>query len=77
MNLNQPFFIGIAGSGMSALAQYLAMSGHRVSGSDRAFDRDKNHETLARYKKLGITVSPQDGSGITSDISCLVHSTAI
>ena len=30
--------IGVAGTGMSALAGVLAESGHRVSGSDTAFD---------------------------------------
>ena len=29
------FFIGIAGTGMSAIAQYLAGIGKNVSGSDR------------------------------------------
>ena len=32
-------FTGLAGSGMSALAQVEAMAGREVSGSDRAFDR--------------------------------------
>ena len=31
------FFIGIAGVGMSAIAQYLAGTGKAVSGSDRYF----------------------------------------
>ncbi|MEP6844707.1 MAG: Mur ligase domain-containing protein, partial [Panacibacter sp.] len=29
------FFIGVAGTGMSAIAQYLAGAGYHVSGSDR------------------------------------------
>ena len=33
--LDKFFFIGIAGTGMSALAQYLAGMGKRVAGSDR------------------------------------------
>jgi UDP-N-acetylmuramate--alanine ligase len=31
------FFIGVAGTGMSALAQFLAGNGKIVSGSDRFF----------------------------------------
>ena len=40
MNINQfnnIFFIGVAGSGMSAIAQYLRGIGKNVSGSDRYF----------------------------------------
>jgi len=33
------FFIGIAGTGMSALAQYLNGIGKNVSGSDRYFSK--------------------------------------
>ena len=34
-SINNYFFIGIAGTGMSAIAQYLAGLGKNVSGSDR------------------------------------------
>ncbi len=34
------FFIGIAGDGMSAIAQYLIGIGKNVSGSDRQFSRE-------------------------------------
>ena len=33
----KPFFIGVAGVGMSAIAQYLKGIGKDVSGSDRFF----------------------------------------
>jgi UDP-N-acetylmuramate--alanine ligase len=36
-DFKNPFFIGIAGSGMSAIAQYLKGIGKNVSGSDRFF----------------------------------------
>ena len=36
-DFQNPFFIGIAGSGMSAIAQYLQGIGKNVSGSDRFF----------------------------------------
>jgi UDP-N-acetylmuramate--alanine ligase len=34
---NSFFFVGIAGTGMSAIAQYLKGIGKNVSGSDRLF----------------------------------------
>ncbi len=37
------FFIGIAGSGMSAIAQFLVGSGIKVSGSDRFFSTDQKN----------------------------------
>ena len=36
-DFNNVFFIGIAGAGMSAIAQYLQGTGKKVSGSDRYF----------------------------------------
>ena len=39
------FFIGIAGVGMSALAQYLEGIGKDVSGSDRYFNVDEFNKT--------------------------------
>ncbi len=36
-DFQQPFFIGVAGAGMSAIAQYLQGIGKQVSGSDRFF----------------------------------------
>ena len=36
-DFNKVFFIGVAGTGMSAIAQYLAGIGKQVSGSDRYF----------------------------------------
>ena len=38
---NHFFFIGIAGTGMSAIAQYLRGIGKNVSGSDRLFTGEK------------------------------------
>lgn len=70
-------FAGIGGSGMSALAQFLAMKGERVSGSDRAFDRGQNPDARARLEKLGIVITPQDGRGVAGDCSGVVYSTAV
>ena len=70
-------YAGLGGSGMSALAQFQVMTGGRASGSDRAFDRGERAETRAELERLGITVLPQDGSGIGPDCAALVVSTAV
>jgi UDP-N-acetylmuramate--alanine ligase len=68
---------GLGGAGMSALAQFQVMTGGRVSGSDRAFDRGERAGLRAQLERLGIAVLPQDGSGLGSDCSALVVSTAV
>ena len=70
-------FAGIGGSGMSALAQFQVMAGGRVSGSDRAFDRGERSDLERRLRKLGMTITPQDGSGVRGDCAALVLSTAV
>jgi UDP-N-acetylmuramate--alanine ligase len=62
---------------MSALAQFQAMTGGRVSGSDRAFDRGERGGLRAHLERLGIEVMPQDGSGLGADCAALIVSTAI
>lgn len=71
------FFIGIAGSGMSALAQFLKGMGMEVSGSDRFFKSDEPNETRDRLQAEGIRCHLQDGSGITPSVECVIVSTAI
>ena len=70
-------YAGLAGSGMSALAQFQAMTGGRASGSDRAFDRGERVGLRAQLEALGIGVFPQDGSGVGPDCAALVVSTAV
>ena len=70
-------YAGLAGSGMSALAQFQAMSGGRASGSDRSFDRGERGAARAQLEALGISVVPQDGRGIGEDCAALVVSTAV
>jgi UDP-N-acetylmuramate--alanine ligase len=70
-------YAGLAGSGMSALAQFQAMTGGRASGSDRAFDRGERSALRSELEALGIAVYPQDGSGIGPDCAALVVSTAV
>ncbi len=70
-------YAGLAGSGMSALAQFQVMSGGRASGSDRAFDRGERVAGRAQLERLGIAIHPQDGRGVTDDCAALVVSTAV
>jgi UDP-N-acetylmuramate--alanine ligase len=70
-------YVGLGGSGMSALAQFQVMSGGRASGSDRAFDRGERAAGRAQLERLGIVIHPQDGSAITADCAALVVSTAV
>lgn len=76
-DFNNIFFIGIAGTGMSAIAQYLRGIGKNVSGSDRYFLPDTPNETKIKLEALGIQCFLQDGSGITPETDLVVVSTAI
>ena len=49
------FFIGIAGTGMSALAQYLNGIGKNVSGSDRYFSKGEAEDIKIKLEADGIT----------------------
>jgi UDP-N-acetylmuramate--alanine ligase len=71
------FFSGIAGSGVSAIAGFMADKGHIVAGSDRAFDLDPGHPIRKRFQAGGITIVPQDGSGIDDSFDFAVFSTAV
>ena len=71
------FFIGIAGTGMSAIAQYLQGTGKTVTGSDRYFIAGEHNETRSKLESAGITCFAQDGSGITDQTGLVVVSTAI
>src|SRR6188508_745002 len=72
-----PFFIGIAGTGMSALAQYLKGIRKNVSGSDRYFKGGEFNETKEKLEAEGINCFLQDGSGINDKTDLVVVSTAI
>ena len=69
-------FVGIAGTGMSGLAAYRALSGQPTSGSDREFDRRAEPELRASLEELGIEITPQDGSGARG-ADVVVTSTAV
>ena len=76
-NYQNIFFIGIAGSGMSALAQYLAGIGKTVSGSDRFFLPGQANETKDKLEAERIHCFLQDGSGIAEQTDLIIASTAI
>jgi UDP-N-acetylmuramate--alanine ligase len=71
------FFIGIAGTGMSAIAQYLKLAGNNVSGSDRQFLEGQFNSTQEALSQEGILCYPQNGLGINEDRDIVVVSTAI
>ena len=76
-NYHNIFFIGVAGAGMSALAQYLAGIGKAVSGSDRFFIPGLHNETKDKLEAEGIKCFSQDASGINDSIDLIIASTAV
>jgi UDP-N-acetylmuramate--alanine ligase len=71
------FFSGIGGSGVSAIAGFMADRGHIVYGSDRLFDRDPGNRICSLLKSKGIAIVPQDGGGLDSSFDIAVFSTAV
>ena len=76
-DFQRPFFIGIAGAGMSAIAQYLKGIGKEVSGSDRFFIEGERNEIKEKLEAEGILCYPQNGEGITAATDLIVVSTAV
>lgn len=77
---NEPlkiFFSGVGGSGVSAIACFASDKGHFVAGSDRTFDRDPDHPLSRLLKSKGITIVPQDSSGIDESFDLAIFSTAV
>jgi UDP-N-acetylmuramate--alanine ligase len=71
------FFCGIGGSGMLPLALILKARGKTVSGSDRALDQGRLPEKFDFLRRAGVTLFPQDGSGVTSPEMTVVTSAAV
>jgi UDP-N-acetylmuramate--alanine ligase len=71
------FFAGVAGAGMSAIAQYLSGSGKTVSGSDRLFNSEENNHTKKQLVAENIKCYDQLSARIAKDDEVLVVSTAI
>lgn len=69
--------VGVAGVGMSALAQALAWTHPSVSGSDRHLDGGRRLPELDALEKAGIALTPQDGSAVHPGTEAVVYSTAI
>lgn len=71
------FFCGIGGSGMLPLALILRARGCEVAGSDRSLDSGRTAAKFEFLKTRGITLHPQDGSGLRSRDQLLVTSAAV
>lgn len=68
-------FVGVAGTGMSALAQFMAWHGLKVSGSDRQFAHGQGH---AQLSALGIECVDESAPALAAqNPGALVISTAI
>ncbi|MEP7277359.1 MAG: Mur ligase domain-containing protein [Bacteroidota bacterium] len=76
-DFNHVFFIGVAGTGMSAIAQYLAGIGKTVSGSDRYFLPGVLNDTKEKLEAAGISCFLQNGEGINAETDLVVVSAAV
>ena len=74
--INSTFFCGIGGSGMLPLACIVRARGGEVAGSDRALDAGRLAPKFDYLRSLGITLHPQDGSGLTENAT-LITSAAV
>ncbi|HEY0598518.1 glutamate ligase domain-containing protein [Brevundimonas sp.] len=71
------FFCGIGGSGMLPLAMIVQARGGRIEGSDRSRDQGRTPEKFAWLEAHGVTLHPQDGSGVTRASQTVVATGAI
>jgi len=72
------YFSGIGGSGVSALACFMAARGHRVAGSDRAFEvSGSQHPAQESLKAEGVNIVSQDATGLDESYNLMVISTAV
>ncbi len=77
MNQDDYFFCGIGGSGMLPLAMIVQARGGRIEGSDRSRDQGRTPEKFAWLEAHGVTLHPQDGSGVTRADQTVVATGAI
>ena len=77
MNQDDYFFCGIGGSGMLPLAMIVQARGGRIGGSDRSRDQGRTPEKFAWLEAHGVTLHPQDGSGVTRTDQTVVATGAI
>ena len=71
------FFCGIGGSGMLPLAMIVQSRGGRIDGSDRSRDQGRSPEKFAWLAAHGVTLHPQDGSGLTDPGQIVVATGAV
>nr|WP_312446857.1 Mur ligase family protein [Brevundimonas naejangsanensis] len=71
------FFCGVGGSGMMPLAMIVQAQGGRISGSDRALDQGRTPEKFDWLRAHGVTLHPQDGSGVVSADQVVVATGAV
>ena len=71
------FFCGVGGSGMMPLAMIVQAQGNRISGSDRALDQGRTPEKFDWLRAHGVTLHPQDGSGVVSADQVVVATGAV
>lgn len=71
------FFCGVGGSGMMPLAMIVQASGARIAGSDRALDQGRTPEKFDWLRAHGVTLHPQDGSGVVSADQVVVATGAV
>lgn len=74
---NDYFFCGIGGSGMLPLAMIVQARGHRIEGSDRSRDQGRTPDKFAWLDAHGVTLHPQDGSGVTRADQIVVATGAV
>jgi UDP-N-acetylmuramate--alanine ligase len=78
MQFDKPyFFCGIGGSGMLPLALILKAKSAHVAGSDRALDQGRTPAKFDYLRGEGVTLFPQDGSGVTDPNAVVVCSAAV
>jgi len=77
MNQDDYFFCGIGGSGMLPLAMIVQAGGGRIEGSDRSRDQGRTPDKFAWLQAHGVTLHPQDGSGVVRAEQIVVATGAI
>ncbi len=73
----QYYLCGVGGSGMLPLALILRAKGHAVAGSDRALDQGRTAPKFDYLRANGVSLFPQDGSGLVGPRQILVASAAV
>ena len=71
------FFCGIGGSGMLPLAMIVQARGNAIEGSDRALDQGRTPAKFDWLRAHGVTLHPQDGSGVTRPDQIVVATGAV